>query len=82
MAATRCMGQAVRIGSSSVDTWAKQAESLPTECPHEDCTGPRNCRAIVQDYLRVQWKCMENVARIQGDIKAGRRKSELKPRGR
>lgn len=76
------MGHAVRIGSTPVETWAGQTESLPTECPHEDCTGSRSCRTTVQDYLRMQWKCMENQKKIQEDIRAGRRKSELKSRGR
>lgn len=76
------MGRVVRIGHTPTDTWAQQTEGLPSECPHDDCTGPRSCRAIAEDYLRVQWKCMENMKRISDDIKAGRRKSELKPRGR
>lgn len=76
------MGHAVRIGSTPVETWARQTESLSAQCPHDDCTGSRNCRAVVQDYLRVQWMCMENHRKIQDDIKAGRRKSEIKSRGR
>lgn len=82
MAATRCMGHAVRIGGTAVETWSQQTENLPTQCPHDDCTGPRNCRGIVEDYLRIQWRCMESTKKIQADIKAGRRKSEIVRRGR
>lgn len=82
MAVTRCMGHALRIGNTPVETWADQTASLPTECPHEDCTGSRNCRAVAEDYLRVQWNCILNVQRIKDDIKAGRRQSEIQRRGR
>ena len=77
MAVTRCIGMAVKIGGLPVTRWADETEKLPEACPHEDCTGARNCRALVEGYLRVQWEAMRNKARIEAEIKAGTRKSEI-----
>lgn len=80
MAVTRCMSRAVRIGHLPVTGWAAETEKLPEACPHDDCTGPRNCRQVAEDYLEVQWKAMEHKARIEAQIKAGTRVSELNRR--
>jgi len=31
-------------------------DAKPEDCPHADCTGPRNCRKLCEDYVAMMFK--------------------------
>lgn len=51
-----CWDQAVQIAQGARDTWAAQIDALPTTCQRADCGMPKNCRAKVAEYLRMQYR--------------------------
>ena len=53
---SRCLTQAQVIASSPVSEWKQLIAKLPTECPHADCSQPRNCQKTTRDWLQMQYK--------------------------
>lgn len=77
MSVTYCMGRAIQIGRLPSEKWEAETKKLPEICERDGCAGSRNCRALVEDFLLTQWRCMENKKQIAEDIAAGRIKSAI-----
>lgn len=50
------MHHAMSIALQPRDGWGSATDTLPTVCPHADCTETRGCRERVRDYLRTQYR--------------------------
>ena len=50
------MHHAMAIAQQPRDSWGPATDTLPTVCPHADCTDARGCRERVRDYLRIQYR--------------------------
>lgn len=61
MSAGRCMHHALAIARKPLSEWADDIASLPSSCPYTDCDPPKDCRARVAEYLRVQYRCIKRL---------------------
>lgn len=52
-----CWHEADRIGRLPLSQWAAEVKAITEVCTHADCGEPRNCRAKVAEYMRVQYAC-------------------------
>jgi len=55
---SRCLSKKSKeIGAMPAHKWAGEIAKLPEVCPYNDCNG--NCRQIVSDYKRVQYRLQQ-----------------------
>jgi hypothetical protein len=69
MTVSRCLHEAQRIAALPMDQWAPEAKQLPEQCGNDDCT-TGNCRAVCQDWLRMQFRIRQGLARAKQAQKA------------